>query len=251
MGQKKPPRANRLGVLIRDEKDSKPRFAVEHRASWFSGFRDFSSVLEVDWKIREAIKEFFGEKIGIAKVKIGRKNKDVFTEIFIPKTSLILKKDNKGIERFLAFLKNKKQITESVKVSVIECSPYEAQVIADRVAIDLEKRMPFRRVIKTAVSKAISTQGVDGVKVTVSGRLQGTDIARTESSGEGKLPLGSFKFPLDNAKAKAYTVYGIIGVSVITNINHEVLSKTSSSSIAPGRKRHQKGDDRRRALQGR
>ena len=250
MGQKKPPRANRLGVLIRDEKDSKPRLAAEHRANWFSNFKDFSSSLQTDWKIREAVKEFFGEKIGIAKIITGRKNKEIVLRIFIPKTSFIFKKDNKGIERFLTFLKKSKGILEPVKVLVIECSPYEPQVIADKVAVELEKRMPFRRAIKVAAAKAIAAPGVDGIKIIVSGRLGGADIARSESTSEGKLPLGSFRFPLENAKAKAYTVYGIIGVSVITNINSQALSSPSIGN-GTGRRRPPRDDSRKRALQGR
>lgn len=228
MGHKKPPRANRLGVWVKGEKDTEPRLAAEYFSNWFAEFNDAPKVLENDWKIRKTIENKLGRKAGISKVKIVRKDDKVDVNIHSVRPANILGKDNQRIDELKAEIQS--FTSGIIRINVMEASPHDAQIIAEKIAYDLERRVAFRRAAKTAIAKAMSSPEVLGIKIIISGRLGGAEIARTEWYLEGKVPLHTWKVPIDNGQAEAETVYGIIGVKVITNRTLQQANNSENSS---------------------
>jgi len=189
--------------------------AAEFDSTWFSSFGQYGSFLQEDWLIRQAINNKFGKKAGISLVKINRKSGKVEVNIFAIRPANILGRDNNRIDELTATCK---QICSyDLQINVLEAPFNDAQLIAEKIAIDLERRTAFRRSCKTAISKAISAPEVLGIKVTVSGRLNGAEIARTEWYLEGKVPLHTWHANISNGFAEAETTYGIIGVKVVLN----------------------------------
>jgi small subunit ribosomal protein S3 len=216
MGQKIPAKANRLGVrLKRTEEDNQLRIAAEPDAQWYEGFggRKFARALERDHVIRQLIEKVYGKKVGISRVHISRKDEQVEIQIYSLRPATILGKDNQKVDKLRDLIR--KHTGERAKVTVLEASPGEAQIIADKIASDLERRMSFRRAAKTAISKAMGGSDIKGIKVQVSGRLGGAEIARTERFQEGTVPLHTWYANITNALALAVTTYGIIGVQVV------------------------------------
>ncbi len=215
MGHKKPPRANRLGVWVKREKDAEPRMAAEYHSNWFAEFNDLPKSLKNDWQIRKTVIKKLGKKAGISKVKVVRKDDKVEVNLHSIRPANILGKDNQRVDEL------KKEIESFtpgvVKINVIEASGNDAQIIAEKIAYDIERRVAFRRAAKTAITKAMSSSDVIGIKIIISGRLGGAEIARTEWYLEGKVPLHTWWANIENGFAEAETTYGIIGVKVITN----------------------------------
>ncbi len=231
MGHKMPARANRLGVWVKREKDLEARPAADYFSSWFSEFNEFPDTLKKDWQIRQAIIKKFGKKAGISKVKIKRKDKKVEVNLHSIRPANILGKDNQRIEEL------KTQLTaltgEDIKVNISEASGTDAQIIAEKIAHDLERRIVFRRAAKGAITKAMSSPNVLGIKVIISGRLGGAEIARTEWYLEGKVPLHTWWANVENGFAEAETTYGIIGVKVIVNQQLPNVNKTTNKGHNP------------------
>jgi len=226
MGHKIPARANRLGVWVKREKDIEPRLAAEYASSWFAEFNDCSNLLQQDWLIRQAIIKKFGRKAGISKVKISRKDNKVEVNLHSIRPANILGKDNQRIDELKDFIKQ--QTKQEVRINVIEANPNDPQIIAEKIAYDIERRIAFRRAAKAAITKAMAAPEVIGIKIIISGRLGGAEIARTEWYLEGKVPLHTWWANVENGFAEAETTYGIIGVKVI--INRQVLPNTGSSN---------------------
>ncbi|MDX1919760.1 MAG: 30S ribosomal protein S3 [Candidatus Caenarcaniphilales bacterium] len=215
MGHKIPARANRLGVWVKRERDSEPRLAAEYASSWFAEFHDLSGTLKKDWLIRQAIIKKYGKKAGISKVKIARKDNKVEVNLHSIRPANLLGKDNQRIDELKQYVKD--EINEEVRFNVIEASATDPQIIAEKIAYDMERRVAFRRAAKTAIAKAMASSDVLGIKIIISGRLGGAEIARTEWYLEGKVPLHTWWANVDNGFAEAETTYGIIGVKVIIN----------------------------------
>jgi len=236
MGQQRPAKANRLGVWIKREKDPEPRMAAEFDSKWFSNFKDFSSFLEQDSKIREIIKLKYGRKAGISSVKINRKPDQTEVTIASIKPANIFGRDNQKLEELRSAFQE--FVPTAIKINVVEASYTHPNIIAEKIALDLERRVAFRKACKTSLAKAMSNQDVLGMTVCVSGRLSGADIARTEWYREGKVPLHTLHANIENGFAKAETTYGIIGVKVIINKTIPTASGNSNNTQAPSRGRH-------------
>jgi small subunit ribosomal protein S3 len=215
MGHKKPPRANRIGVWVKREKDTEPRMAAEYYSNWFAEFSDAPKALQNDWLIRQAVIKKFGRKAGISKVKVIRRDDKVEVNLHSIRPANILGKDNQRTEELKSDIA--KFTKGTVRINVMEASPNDAQIIAEKIAYDMERRVAFRRAAKTAITKAMSSAEMIGIKIIISGRLGGAEIARTEWYLEGKVPLHTWWANIDNGFAEAETTYGIIGVKVITN----------------------------------
>lgn len=236
MGQKKPARANRVGVWVRRENDSEARLVSEHESTWFAGYDNFASRLEEDWLIREQVKKQYGAKAGISRVRIQRKSQQTIVDIFAIRAAYILGRDNQQLEKLVKALESK--VSGKVKVNVLEASYSDPKVIAEKIAIDLEKRIAFRKACKTAIQKAMSNQEVIGIKVMVSGRLGGAEIARSEWYLEGKVPLHTLYANIDNGFAEADTTYGKIGVKV--SVNRTVGSNYERAQDSRPQRNHNK-----------
>ncbi len=200
MGQKVHPRGLRIGII--ESWDS----------NWFAEGQSYCDNLTEDRKIRDFLKNKL-YKAGIAGIKISRRANQVEIDIHTAKPGLIIGKGGKdvGILRDEVALMVKKQVQINIKE---ENNPdANAQLVAENIALQLEKRVMFRRAMKQAVMKALRS-GAKGIKVMVSGRLGGAEIARSEWYRRGRVPLHTLRAKIEYGFAEAMTLYGKIGVKV-------------------------------------
>ena len=202
MGQK----VNPVGLRLKINKtwDSK----------WFSK-REFARNLNEDLNIRKYVSKKYGDA-GVSKVEIERAAKQVVVKLYSAKPGKLIGKQGKGIEQLRTEITTVLQSPEkSVKVDVFEVKNPDtnAQLSAYNVAQQLEKRVSFRRAMKKVMQQAMKA-GAKGIKVRVSGRLNGAEMARTEWYMEGRVPLHTLRADIDYATAEASTTYGLIGVKV-------------------------------------
>ncbi len=181
-------------------------------SKWFGG-KSFRSNLIADMKIRDTIEKKLGFRAGVGKVEIERSTGQLIVTIFTSKPGVVIGRGGVGVEGLKKDLN--KLTSEELKLNIEEMKNPEthAQLIAENVASQLERRMAFRRVIKGACENAMKT-GMLGAKITVAGRLNGAEMARTESTSQGSIPLHTIKANIDYGTASAHTTYGIIGVKV-------------------------------------
>ena len=209
MGQKVNPHGLRVGVIKGWD------------AKWYANKKNFADNLVEDNKIRKFVKkELFSA--GISKVEIERAAKRVKLNIHTAKPGVIIGKGGAGIEalkgKLTSFIKDKNVLINIVEVKSAEA---DAQLMAENIAAQLEKRISFRRAMKQTMQRAMK-HGIKGVKTACSGRLGGAEIARTEQYHEGTIPLQTLRADIDYGFAEADTTYGKIGVKVWV-YNGEVL----------------------------
>ena len=206
MGQKVNPHGIRVGVI----KDWDSR--------WFTSKKEFGDTLVEDYKLRKVLKKQL-YNAGVPKIEIERTvdSKDgtpkVKVNIFCAKPGMVIGKGGAEIEKLRAQLE--KMIGKSVNVNIVEVRNMDtdAQLVAENIAGQLERRIGFRRAMKQCMGRAMQ-RGAKGIKTQVSGRLGGADIARTESYHEGTIPLQTLRADIDYGFAEAATTYGRIGVKV-------------------------------------
>jgi len=209
VGQKVNPHGLRVGVI------------KEWDAKWYANKKNFADNLVEDNKIRKFVKkELFSA--GISKIEIERAAKRVKLNIYTAKPGVIIGKGGAGIEalknKLTQFVSNKNVLINIVEVKSAEA---DAQLMAENIAAQLEKRISFRRAMKQTMQRAMK-HGIKGVKTACSGRLGGAEIARTEQYHEGTIPLQTLRADIDYGFAEADTTYGKIGVKVWV-YNGEVL----------------------------
>ena len=201
MGQKVNPHGARVGVIF------------DWSTRWYAGKKDFANVLVEDQKLRKMLKEKYFAT-GISKIDIERTAKEVTVNIFTAKPGMIIGRQGAGIEAL------KKDITvllgrpAHINVLEIKQPDADAQLVAENIAAQLEKRISFRRALKQAQQRAMKINGVKGIKTCVSGRVGGADIARTEHYHDGSIPLQTLRANIDYGFAEAKTTYGRLGVKV-------------------------------------
>ncbi|ADK17122.1 MULTISPECIES: 30S ribosomal protein S3 [Clostridium] len=201
MGQKVHPHGLRVGVI------------KEWDAKWYADKKNFADNIVEDNKIRKFVKEKTAIA-GVSKIQIERAAKRVKLNVFTAKPGMIIGKGGQGINALKAEIQ--KMVTEkTVLINIVEVKQAEAdaQLMAENVALQLEKRISFRRAMKQTIQRAMKS-GVKGVKTTCSGRLGGAEIARAESYHEGTIPLQTLRADIDYGFAEANTTYGKIGVKV-------------------------------------
>ncbi|MBI2474815.1 30S ribosomal protein S3 [Candidatus Uhrbacteria bacterium] len=207
MGHKVHPRVFRLGVTRGWD------------AVWFANRKQFKQNLSEDVKIRAFLKKELKEAL-IDRIEMERSRQDLKISIFASKPGLIIGRAGAGIEDLTRKLKNEfyrgKRVGIGINVKELKQSSLCANVVAQQMAFEIEKRMPFRRVMKSAVERVIKA-GAQGAKVIISGRLNGAEIARTEMISQGKTPLHNLRSDIDFASVKAQTIWGAIGVKVWIN----------------------------------
>jgi small subunit ribosomal protein S3 len=188
------------------------------RSRWFASGREFARVLKEDSQIRDFIAKKF-PKAGIFRVDIERlNNQDINVIVSSTRPGMIIGKGGAGVEEMKNEMKKLLRIKSDIKLTIEEPKNVnlEAQVWSDTLAEQIEKRMPFRRVMKNAIEQ-IMDAGAVGVKVAISGRLNGADIARTEWLYKGKLPLHTIRANINFARSTALTTYGTIGIKIWIN----------------------------------
>lgn len=188
---------------------------VNWESRWFAG-KNFAMLLEQDVKIREYLRKRLLEAF-VASIEIERAAKQVNILIYSARPGIIIGKGGAGIEELKKhvsrqFIKDK---TKKVNISIKEVSKpnLNATLVAQGIKFDIEKRIPFRRAMKQAIQK-VEKSGAQGVKVMVGGRLNGADIARSETLVSGKIPLHTLRADISYAEERADTTYGVIGVKV-------------------------------------
>jgi small subunit ribosomal protein S3 len=218
MGQKVNPIGFRLG--INRTADSR----------WYADGSDFGRLLHEDLAIRKQIREKL-KQAGISKIIIERPHKKCLITIHTARPGLVIGKKGGDIEVLRKDLAS--MTTDEVRVNLVEIRKPEidAHLIADDIARQLERRASFRRAMKRSIQSAMRL-GAEGVKIVVSGRLGGAEIARTEKYAEGSVPLHTLRADIDYGFSEARTTYGVIGVKVWI-FKGEVLAHNAEPATAP------------------
>ncbi|MFO0320566.1 MAG: 30S ribosomal protein S3, partial [Neisseriaceae bacterium] len=199
MGQKIDPRGFRL-VMNKD-----------WSSRWFASTNDFARILQEDIGIRQHIMKKYGRRAAISKVLIERPAKSIKVTVFTARPGVMIGKKGEGIEQIKKDLQKKTGVPLHLNVEEIRRPELSSQIVADQVAQQIEKRVAFRRAMKRGMQSTMKA-GAIGVKIMVSGRLNGVDIARSEWYREGRVPLHTLKADVDYSTSEALTTYGIIGV---------------------------------------
>lgn len=214
MGQKTHPLGFRLGIT------------QEHKSTWYANFNQYSKILQEDDKIRTYIGTI-SKPNSISNVRINRNglNDQIQLNIETGKPGILVGDRGSGLEALLnnirKILPSDRQLT--INVFEVEKVDLNASLLADLVAEQLEKRIAFRRAIREALQRA-QKQNVNGIKIQVSGRLNGAEIARSEWIREGRVPLQTLRADIDYATQEANTIYGVLGIKVWL-FKSEILSK--------------------------
>ena len=200
MGQKVNPHGARVGVII------------DWSTKWYAGKKDFSNNLIEDYNLRKMLKEKLNQA-GISHIDLQRAGEKLHVIVYTAKPGIVIGKGGAGVE---ALKKEVEEFTgKQVQLDIIEIKnpDIDAQLVAENIAQQLEKRVSFRRAMKQTIGRAMKS-GAKGIKTTVSGRLGGADIARSEGYHEGSIPLQTLRAHIDYGFAEAKTTYGRIGVKV-------------------------------------
>lgn len=214
MGQKTHPLGFRLGIT------------QEHKSTWYANFSQYANILKEDDQIRTYINTI-AKPNSISNVRINRNglNDQIQLDIETGKPGILIGDLGSGLETLLTnikkFLPSDRQLT--INVFEVEKVDLNATLLADLVAEQLEKRIAFRRAIREALQRA-QKQNVNGIKIQVSGRLNGAEIARSEWIREGRVPLQTLRADIDYATTEANTIYGVLGIKVWL-FRSEILSK--------------------------
>jgi len=213
MGQKVNPHGLRVGII--KDWDSK----------WYADKKNFGENLTEDFKIREFIKDTLNQA-GIAKVEIERFASRVKVSVFTAKPGMIIGKGGTGVDSLKNDIEKITGKTVIVNVEEVKVPELNAQLVAENIASQIEKRISFRRAMKQAMQRTMKL-GAKGIKTSVSGRLNGADMARTEGYSDGKIPLQTLRADISYGFAEANTTFGKIGVKVWI-CRGEVLRKKGS-----------------------
>jgi len=203
VGQKIHPVGFRLGIT------------QEHRSLWFADSSRYPKLLQEDYKIRKYVAKELSSA-GISQVRIERKADQIDLQVLTARPGVVVGRGGAGIEKLREGLqKELGDTSRQIRINVVEVARVDADaaLIAEYVQQQLEKRVSFRRVVRQAITRA-QKSGVQGIKIQVSGRLNGAEIARTEYTREGKVPLHTLRADIDYACTTAQTIYGILGIKV-------------------------------------
>ena len=214
MGQKTHPLGFRLGIT------------QEHKSIWYANFNEYANLLEEDERIRSYLNTLT-KTASISDVKINRNGlgDQVQLNIETGRPGALVGENGLGLENLLKNIKKLVSSNRQISINVIEIKKVNlnASLIGDLVVKQLEERVAFRRAIREAL-QAAQEENVKGIKIQVSGRLNGAEMARTEWIREGRVPLQTLRADIDYCKKEANTIYGVLGVKVWL-FKNEILSK--------------------------
>ena len=199
MGQKVNPHGLRVGIV------------KDWDAKWYAD-KDFAANLHEDVKIRNFLKETLFIA-GISRIEIERTNKRIKLTIHTAKPDMVIGRGGAGIEDIKKAMTRFTDKQVDVNIAEIKQADMDAILVAENIAGQLERRIGFRRAMKQAVGRTMRL-GAKGIKIMVSGRLGGAEIARSESYREGSIPLHTLRADIDYGTAEAHTTYGCIGIKV-------------------------------------
>lgn len=214
MGQKTHPLGFRLGIT------------QDHKSTWYANFNQYANVLKEDTMIRTYM-DTISKVNSISNVKINRNglNDQIQLNIETGKPGILVGDLGSGLENLLNKIKKILPASRQLTINVLEVEKVDldATLLADLVAEQLEKRVAFKRAMREALQRA-QKQNVKGIKIQVSGRLNGAEIARSEWIREGRVPLQTLRADIDYATTEANTIYGVLGIKVWL-FKSEILSK--------------------------
>ena len=199
MGQKVNPHGLRVGVI------------KDWDSHWFVEKKDFAANIKEDNEIRRVLKKKYYQA-AISKIAIEKAASRITITIFTARPGVLIGKQGSEIEiikKTVAKICSGKQI--SINISEVKKPDADAQLVAEGIATQLEKRASFRRAMKQAIGRSMRS-GIKGIKVTVGGRLDGAEIARSESYHEGSIPLQTLRADIEYGFAEAHTTFGVIGI---------------------------------------
>jgi small subunit ribosomal protein S3 len=224
MGQKTRPTGFRTGIM------------VDWLSHWYADKQAFSDLLVEDVKIRKFIKKRYGSS-GISKIRIQRTREKVTVFIHSARVGMIIGKKGQEVEKLTKDLEDLTHRHIEVKTIEVNRPECDAQLVAEDIAEQLEKRASFRRTMKRAIDTAMEA-GAKGIRVQLAGRLGGAEMARTESSMAGSIPLSTLRAKIDYGFAEAKTAQGHIGIKVwINNGDYLAPEESAEAAPAPGRGR--------------
>lgn len=219
MGQKIHPKGFRLAVTRK------------WSSRWYADDKRFSTMLAQDIRVREYLKKKL-KSASVSEVLIERPAKNARITIFSARPGVVIGKRGEDIENLKTDLQRLMGIPVHVDIEEIRKPEIDAQLIADSIAQQLEKRIMFRRAMKRAIQNAMRL-GAQGIKIMSAGRLNGIEIARTEQYREGRVPLHTLKANIDYAMSEAHTTYGVIGIKVWVYKGDTLTNDELSSEAAP------------------
>lgn len=226
MGQKVHPTGIRLGI------------ATDWTSKWYAGNDQYSDFLHEDLKIREFLKKNLSQA-AVSRISIARPAKSIVVTIHTARPGIIIGKKGEDIEKLRQQVSKQVNIhVNNVKINIEEIRKPEldAYLVAESIAQQLERRVMFRRAMRRSVSNAMRL-GAEGIKINISGRLNGAEIARNEWYREGRVPLHTLRADVDYGTAEALTTYGILGVKVWIYKGEvfDLEAKNASTSQKPGK----------------
>jgi len=240
VGQKINPIGFRLGIT------------KDHQSRWFADPSRYPELLQEDYKLRQYIDSKLGRSAqnnaGISEVKIERKADQIDLEVSTARPGVVVGRGGQGIEALRLGLQQVLGGNRQIRINVVEVERVDADafLIGEYIAQQLERRVSFRRVVRQAIQRA-QRAGVQGIKIQVSGRLNGAEIARTEWTREGRVPLHTLRANIDYAYVTAKTIYGILGIKVWVFKGEIIPGEEESSTSNPRNER----EPRRRQQQRR
>jgi small subunit ribosomal protein S3 len=216
MGQKIDPRTLRLGIN------------KTWNSLWYNSKKNYKTVLQQDIRLVEYIKKRY-KMAGIADVRIERSIAKLRIIIRTNKPGIIIGRGGQGLDILKKDLERKFLFNEKLKaiidVKEIRSITENAQLLADDIAFQIEKRIAFRRVMKMTIDKVMQNKSIKGIKIQLAGRLGGAEMARVEWLSKGNIPLHTIKANIDFAKSTARTTYGAIGVKIWLNKASNITDK--------------------------
>lgn len=200
MGQKVHPNGIRLGIV------------KSWNSIWYSNKKEFSINLHNDFKIREFLNQKLF-KASLSRVLIERKSKIIKITIYTARPGIVIGKKGEEIDKLRKIISNISGLTAQINISEVRKPELDAKLVADNISSQIIRRVMFRRAMKRAVQNAMRL-GAKGIKIEISGRLGGAEIARNEWYREGRVPLHTLRADIDYNTSEAHTTYGVIGIKV-------------------------------------
>lgn len=200
MGQKVNPTGIRLGIV------------KKHTSVWYAGSDEYADKLYTDLKVREFIRKKLAHA-SVSRIEIERPANTARVTIHTARPGIVIGKKGEDVERLRKEVSAQMGVPVHIDIEEVRKPDLDAMLVGQNVAQQLERRVMFRRAMKRAVQNAMR-QGAEGIKIQVSGRLGGAEIARTEWYREGRVPLHTLRANIDYATVEAMTTYGIIGIKV-------------------------------------
>lgn len=183
------------------------------RSKWFATKRDYAGYLTMDLEVRRMIQKKLGSRAAINKVDIERSPNLVTVTVVTAKAGVVIGRGGSGAQELKAAIEKIYKVPVRVNIEEIKKAELYAKLVAENIAHQLERRIAFRRAIKSA-SAATMRAGAKGIRIEVAGRLNGAEMSRREKSVEGSVPLHTLRADIDFAKVDARTAAGIIGIKV-------------------------------------